>query len=113
MLERELDEQILADGGHFERSPMYHSMILEDCLDLLNVIHAHDESQLCHAQCCDAAIYRGLSQFDAGYGGIPGDGLPGHGADAHPVTLIHSIGIVLPVRGRCRSGRAPGGPSRG
>jgi len=34
----ELDEQILADGGHFERSSMYHSMILEDCLDLLNVM---------------------------------------------------------------------------
>ncbi len=33
----ELDEQILPDGGHFERSPMYHAMILEDCLDLLNL----------------------------------------------------------------------------
>ncbi|MGC9966107.1 MAG: alginate lyase family protein [Syntrophobacteraceae bacterium] len=37
ILSNELDEQILPDGGHFERSPMYHSMILEDCLDLLNV----------------------------------------------------------------------------
>ena len=33
----ELAEQILPDGGHFERSPMYHAMILEDCLDLLNL----------------------------------------------------------------------------
>jgi uncharacterized heparinase superfamily protein len=33
----ELDEQILPDGGHFERSPMYHAMILEDCLDMLNL----------------------------------------------------------------------------
>lgn len=33
----EVEEQILTDGGHFERSPMYHSMILEDCLDLLNL----------------------------------------------------------------------------
>ena len=37
MLQAELKEQILSDGGHFERSPMYHSMILEDCLDLVNV----------------------------------------------------------------------------
>ncbi len=37
LLSRELEEQILSDGGHFERSPMYHSMILEDCLDLLNI----------------------------------------------------------------------------
>jgi len=37
LLEEELREQILSDGGHFERSPMYHSMILEDCLDLMNI----------------------------------------------------------------------------
>lgn len=37
ILTRELSEQILPDGGHFERSPMYHSMIFEDCLDLFNV----------------------------------------------------------------------------
>jgi uncharacterized heparinase superfamily protein len=37
ILNNELDEQILADGGHFERSPMYHGMVLEDCLDLLNI----------------------------------------------------------------------------
>lgn len=33
----QLPEQILADGGHFERSPMYHSIILEDLLDLINI----------------------------------------------------------------------------
>lgn len=37
LLLRELDEQILADGGHYERSPMYHALILEGCLDLLNL----------------------------------------------------------------------------
>ncbi|MBX6425702.1 MAG: alginate lyase family protein [Variibacter sp.] len=35
LLEAELDEQILADGGHFELSPMYHATILEDVLDLI------------------------------------------------------------------------------
>lgn len=33
----QLGEQILADGGHFERSPMYHSLLLEDLLDLFNL----------------------------------------------------------------------------
>src|SRR5690606_5545979 len=33
---RELPEQILSDGGHFELSPMYHAIILEDLLDLIN-----------------------------------------------------------------------------
>lgn len=37
ILHEELGEQILPDGGHFERSPMYHCMILEDCLDLWNL----------------------------------------------------------------------------
>lgn len=37
ILQRELDEQILPDGGHFERSPMYQSIILEDVLDLANL----------------------------------------------------------------------------
>lgn len=33
---RELPEQVLADGGNFERSPMYHAVFLEDVLDLVN-----------------------------------------------------------------------------
>jgi uncharacterized heparinase superfamily protein len=37
ILAREVPEQILADGGHFERSPMYHGLILEDILDLANL----------------------------------------------------------------------------
>jgi uncharacterized heparinase superfamily protein len=40
ILIRELDEQILSDGGHFERSPMYHALILEDVLDLINATRA-------------------------------------------------------------------------
>lgn len=41
ILSSEIEEQILSDGGHFERSPMYHTMILEDCLDLLNLCRNH------------------------------------------------------------------------
>lgn len=37
LLRRELQEQILADGAHFERSPMYHAIITEDVLDLVNL----------------------------------------------------------------------------
>lgn len=36
----ELAEQILPDGGHFERSTMYHALALEDVLDLSNVAAA-------------------------------------------------------------------------
>src|SRR6266699_3091816 len=34
LLKVELAEQVLADGGHFERSPMYHAQVLDDLLDL-------------------------------------------------------------------------------
>jgi uncharacterized heparinase superfamily protein len=34
LLARELAEQVLPDGGHIERSPMYHAEVLEDLLDL-------------------------------------------------------------------------------
>jgi uncharacterized heparinase superfamily protein len=48
LLERELPEQILADGGHFERSTMYHALALEDLLDLCNAAatFAHDVPDL-------------------------------------------------------------------
>ncbi|MDC1311141.1 heparinase II/III family protein [Burkholderiales bacterium] len=41
ILRRELPEQILEDGGHFERSAMYHAIILEDLLDIENVVKAY------------------------------------------------------------------------
>jgi uncharacterized heparinase superfamily protein len=40
ILARELREQILADGAHFERSPQYHSLVLEDVFDLINAAQA-------------------------------------------------------------------------
>ena len=43
ILEREMPEQVLADGGHFERSPMYHALVLEDLLDLVNLGRAYTE----------------------------------------------------------------------
>jgi uncharacterized heparinase superfamily protein len=41
LMASELREQILPDGGHFERSPMYHAVVLEDLLDLINVLRAY------------------------------------------------------------------------
>lgn len=35
LMRRELDDQFLADGGHYERSPMYHALLTVDLLELL------------------------------------------------------------------------------
>lgn len=37
----QLPKQVLSDGGHFERSPMYHSIILEDVLDVWNLFQCY------------------------------------------------------------------------
>ncbi|KQW81720.1 hypothetical protein ASC89_05750 [Devosia sp. Root413D1] len=42
---RQLPEQILGDGGHFELSPMYHAIILEDLLDLANAGRAYGRTE--------------------------------------------------------------------
>ena len=41
ILRDEIPEQILDDGGQFERSPMYHALAVEDMLDLANAMRAH------------------------------------------------------------------------
>ena len=35
---QQIKQQILEDGGHFERSPSYHSLVLEDILDIYNIL---------------------------------------------------------------------------
>lgn len=37
ILDREINEQFLPDGGHFELSPMYHATLLWDMCDLVNL----------------------------------------------------------------------------
>jgi uncharacterized heparinase superfamily protein len=37
IISKELEEQFLDDGGHFELSPMYHAIAMEDLLDLLQL----------------------------------------------------------------------------
>lgn len=41
LLRRELHAQIMSDGGHIERSPMYHQLLLEGLLDALLMLQHH------------------------------------------------------------------------
>lgn len=43
---QETKEQILPDAGHYERSPMYHALMLEGYLDVLNVLPAAHPDRL-------------------------------------------------------------------
>ncbi len=42
IVERQIREQVLPDGGHFELSTMYHAAVLEDLLDLVNLHCAYN-----------------------------------------------------------------------
>jgi len=52
IINSQLTEQVLQDGGNFERSTMYHNIILEDILDLINVAKIYPE-------CIDVNIVEG------------------------------------------------------
>ncbi len=41
ILSAQIAQQVLSDGAHIERSPMYHALILEDILDLINLRRAY------------------------------------------------------------------------
>ena len=52
LLARELPEQVLGDGGHIERSPMYHSIVLADLLDLINLAGLYPDAVPTHTIGC-------------------------------------------------------------
>lgn len=37
IFQSQIKEQILKDGGHFEKTPMYHAILIEDILDIINI----------------------------------------------------------------------------
>ena len=43
IIDRELGEQVLGDGGHFELSPMYHCIAIEDLMDLINLAQCYPQ----------------------------------------------------------------------
>ncbi|ENM3943633.1 alginate lyase family protein [Vibrio cholerae] len=46
ILEREIPEQFLADGGHFELSPMYHCILVWDLLELIQLAAVTQHARL-------------------------------------------------------------------
>lgn len=46
LLDKELKEQFLVDGAHFELSPMYHEILLWDLLELIDLANVSQNSEL-------------------------------------------------------------------
>jgi uncharacterized heparinase superfamily protein len=54
ILDREISEQFLADGAHFELSPMYHEILLWDLLELIDLARTSQNDLL--IECIDSWI---------------------------------------------------------
>jgi uncharacterized heparinase superfamily protein len=64
LLAEQLEEQILPDGGHFERSPMYHSQVLADLVEI-ELLCAATEQRLPCSELLSAKI-AAMSRFLTG-----------------------------------------------
>jgi uncharacterized heparinase superfamily protein len=62
ILSSQAQEQVLPDGAHFELSPMYHALILEGMLDLVNIHYAY---QQCYPDSWDDIISRMFEWLEA------------------------------------------------
>lgn len=76
----ELKKQILSDGGHYERSPMYHSLIIKDVIDVILLLESSTpravSSKSCHSWLLDLTntvdrMLIWLVNMDDGSGTLP------------------------------------------
>jgi uncharacterized heparinase superfamily protein len=62
LLDSEIEEQFLPDGGHYELSPMYHSILLWDIADLMNLARlSRLPALLERTECWQAVFTKGFS----------------------------------------------------
>lgn len=83
IVSKQLEEQFLPDGGHFELSPMYHCIVVEDLLDLINFT--------CHTDQCAGLNTLLIEKVGKALGWI--DELTGEAKDV-PLLNDSAIGIA-------------------
>lgn len=110
LLRAQLDEQILQDGGHFEHSPMYHALVLEDLLLVSAVLGPQGAWLSPHIQ----RMADFLAKLLHPDGGLPFFSDTVHGEGAPPSALLTLAGqqrsaqacTWLPESGFCVLGDA-------
>jgi len=95
----EASEQILSDGGHYERSPMYHCIVTEDYLDVLNLCIANaglvDQRSIEILQRCTAAALDYLNDILLPDGQIPLFNDSAFGIAPAPEQIFHYAQQVM------------------
>ena len=100
LLDEEMREQVLADGGHFERSPMYHALVLEDLLDLEGLRLAYPgvwelRTDWLRAMTRMAGWLRAMTHPDGGIAFFQDAGLGGAPSDRALVSYAERLGLDL------------------
>ena len=101
LLVREFEAQVHADGGHEERSPMYHSLLLENVLDLLNLARVSPSADASLTSCLERGalrMARALRFYTAPDGRISLFADSAWGISAEPGTLgryASALGLAI------------------
>ena len=103
-LEEQLAEQVLPDGGHYERAPFYHAVCTRDLLETKLLLGDRAPSWLDAAL---AAMGGFLAELQLGDGEIPllGDGWLG---EIDTPRLVEAVGEVAPLEVPREPGRHSG-----
>jgi uncharacterized heparinase superfamily protein len=107
-LTRQLDAQILPDGGHYERSPAYHCQVLGDLIDIAGLLRAAGHAAVPGITEAIGAMRRWLGGVLSPTGALPqlNDGFPvpaGLLAALRPVPPPDGPVLVLPDSGLVRA----------
>lgn len=94
LLRKELHEQILPDGGHFECSPMYHLIVLQDYLEVLLLLRENEQDIPSDFEDKINSQLDFLSKILHPDGEIPLLNDSGFGITPHPLNLL-AIGNEL------------------
>lgn len=103
VFEAEIPEQVMADGGHFEMSPMYHCIVMRDLLEVRSLLGAGDPLVARHV----APALDRMGEFLGGIvcpdGDIPllGDSVRNFGPP--PSTLLRLVGARPNAKSGVRS----------
>ncbi|HUT53024.1 MAG TPA: alginate lyase family protein [bacterium] len=100
----EVPEQVLPDGGHFERSPMYHLHVMEDVLSLALLLENADaRAAMIEAWKKMAGFLRWIVHPDGGIALFNDSAMNGSAGPARMLSLGNAIGAAV----------APGPPAGG
>lgn len=97
LLQHEIERQVLADGGHYERSPSYHCQVLGDLIDVGRLLKASNQPQVVGLEDAVTRMRRWLGVMRMPDGDVPlfGDatlvGLPRIDA-LGPIPRVHPEG---------------------